>query len=167
MDVNELSARIQEQYRGELTAFRQELFGPEEILVVRGESVPEQRFASMGRVVSLEEPGVSLTLVGEVTDLGWTAEDPIVSGACVTVSIAGHDRGTDARASLPADETDAWLQAVIGAERVRHAYRAGSLSGADGRPGTVYYRLFLDTEGNPIPKPDSFEEPELRPMDEL
>ncbi|MFD1210913.1 hypothetical protein ACFQ36_02510 [Arthrobacter sp. GCM10027362] len=165
--MNELSARIQDKYREELEAFRQQLFGPEEHLVVRGESVPEQRSAGMGPVVSPENPGVAISLGGDVVDLGWTPEDPTISGACVTVSVAGRDRITGAPASLPTGECDAWLQAVIGAERVGHTYRAGTLSGVDGRLSTVRYRLFLDTDGNPIPKPDNFEDPDLRRMGEL
>ncbi|NKX55796.1 hypothetical protein [Arthrobacter mobilis] len=167
MDVNELSAKIQDRYREELDAFRQQLFGTQEHLVVRGESVPEQRFAGLGPVVSLEDPRIRMTLGGDVVDLGWTPEHPTAEGACVTVSIAGHDHVTGERAMLPAGECDAWLQAVIGADRTRHAYRAGTLSGVDGRLSTVYYRLFLDTEGNPIPKPDYFDDPDLRSMDEL
>lgn len=167
MDVNQLSAQIQGRYRDELDTFLQQLFGPEEILIVRGESVPEQRFASMGPVVSLEDPQVMLTLNGEVTDLGLTADDPTLSGAYVAVSVAGHDRATGMRVSLPTSECDAWLQAILGAERVLHAYRTGTLGGEDGRVSTAYYRLFLDVEGNPIPRPDGFDDPDLRRMNEL
>jgi hypothetical protein len=167
MDVNELSARIQDRYGDELAAFRHQLFGPEEILIVRGESVPEQRYAGLGPVVSLEDPMVMLTLNGEVADLGWTADDPTLSGACVAMSVAGHDRTTGMRVSLPTGECDAWLQAVLGAERVLHAYRTGTLSGVDGRVSTAYYRLFLGVDGNPMPRPDNFEDPELRRLNEL
>jgi hypothetical protein len=149
MDVNGLSTLIQDRYR------------------VRGESVPEQRFAGMGPVASLDNPGISITLAGEVADLGWTEEDPTADGVCLTVSVAGRDRATAERVAPPTGETDAWLLAFLGPEWFRHAYRAGTRSGGNGRLTTVYYRLFLDTEGNPIPKPEDYEDADLRRMDEL
>src|SRR4051794_16172739 len=167
MDVNGLSTLIQDRYRMELAGFREQLLGPEEILLVRGESVPEQRFAGMGPVASLDNPRISITLAGEVADLGWTEEDPTADGVCLTVSVAGRDRVTGERVALSTGETDAWLQAFLGTERVGHAYRAGALRGGSGSLTTVYYRLFLDTEGNPIPKPEDYDDADLRRMGEL
>ncbi|MFJ6419201.1 hypothetical protein [Paeniglutamicibacter sp. NPDC091659] len=167
MDINELSARIQKKYREPLAAFRGKVFGPEGHSGPHNEKDPDRRLPHLGPVRSLWDKHVDLTLGGDVSDLGWLMEDPSVAGTCVTISIAGHHRVMGGRTSLPSGECDAWVQAIFDPEWMDDAYRAGTLSGVDGRLSTVYYRLFLDEAGKTMDKPANFNSPELRKMSEL
>lgn len=167
MDVNELSARIQDKHRIALADFRRRLFGPEGHSGLHNENDPDRRIPGLGPLRSLEDRHADLTLSADVSDLDWFTEDSSETGSCVTVSIAGHHRVMGGRTSLPSGECDAWVQAILGVAWMDHVYRAGTLSGVAGRLSTVYYRLFLDTEGNPKDKPVGFQDMDLRRVSEL
>lgn len=167
MDVNELSARIQKKHREAIAGFRAKIFGPEGHSGAHNESDPDRRIPGLGPVRSLRDKHVDLTLGGDVADLSWLMEDPTVTGTCVTLSVAGHHRVMGGRASLPAGECDAWVQAIFDPGWMDHAHRAGTLSGVAGRLSTVYYRMFLDKDGKPMDRPVNFDHPGLRLMGQL
>lgn len=167
MNINELSMRIQDKYRQTLTDFRRKILGEEGRSTALNQNDPHREIPSIGRIRSLEDKHVELTIVADAADLDWFAEDPALEGTCITVSMAGHHRLLGSRTSLPTGECDAWLRAILGAHWADHAYRAGTLSGVDGRLSTVYYRLFLDGDDCPMLRPDSYKERGLRKMSEL
>lgn len=159
MNVNELSARIQQKHREAIEAFRIQVFGPEGHIGPHNDGDPDRRIPDLGPIRSLWDKHVDLTLGGDVSDLDWLVEDPTLTGTCVTISIAGHHRIMGGRTSLPSGECDAWVQAIFEPGWMDHAYRAGTLSGVDGRLSTVYYRMFLDEDGNPMDRPVNFDPP--------
>jgi hypothetical protein len=167
VNVDELSVRIQDKYRVELAGFRRKVFGPEGNTGAHNQDDPDRSIPGLGPVRSLEDRHVGLTVGADVAHLDWFTQTPGMEGSCVTMSIAGHHRVMGTRTSLPTEECDAWMQAVLGVAWSESAYRAGTLSGVAGRLSTVYYRLFLDEEGHPMPKPDSVQDRGLRPIDEL
>lgn len=167
MDINELSTRIQKKHREAIGRFRREILGPEGHSGKHHSNDAGRRIPGLGPVRSLIDRHVDLTLGGDCADLDWIMEDPPETGSCVTISIAGHHRMTGGRTSLPSGECDAWVREIFGPEWIDHAYRAGTLSGVDGRLSTVYYRVFLDGNGEPKQKPANFNHPGLRPMTEL
>lgn len=167
VDINELRARIQKRHREAIAVFRRKVLGPEGRSGAHNADDPGRRIPYLGPVRSLWDKRINLTLGGDISDLDWMMEDASATGSCLTLSIAGHHRLTGGRASLPSGECDAWVQAIFDSEWMGHAYRAGTLSGVEGRLSTVYYRLFLDPKGEPMPKPRNFDHPGLRPMSEI
>lgn len=177
VNVNELSAQIRTKYRRPLATFWEDLHGPAGHTGAHNVDDPGRRqMPSIPRVRSLDDPRIEISLVGDIANLDWFTSTPGLKGRVLTLSIAGHHRLMKTRTSLASGECDAWAAAVLGEDQIRHAYRAGTLSGSvaagtaapvGGRLMTVYYRLFLDENGLPMERPDELSDKLLRRMDEL
>lgn len=166
MDVPELAARIVKKYGEKIEALVRKVTGPQGHTGPATIDDPSRHIPSLGPVRSLYDARVDLTLGSDISDLAWLTEDTVAEGTCLTLSIAGHHRVTGARVPLPSGECDAWLRAIF-PQWAPAAYRAGTLSGVDQRLTTVYYRVFFDAAGEPMQKPEHFNHPGLRPLNEL
>lgn len=172
-----MSDLIRAKHRRALASFREDIHGPAGLTGADNVGDPSRRhMPSIPRVRSLDDPRIDISLVGDLAHLDWFTSTPGLKGTVVTLSIAGHHRLLKTRTSLATGECDAWAAAVLGEDAIKHAYRAGTLSGAipsastaaaGGRLTTVYYRLFLDETGHPMDKPVAMDDQLLRRMDEL
>lgn len=177
VNVNELTAQIRAKHRRVLASFLKEIHGPGGRTDAHNVDDPSRRnIPRIPHVQSMDDPRVDISLVGDIAALDWFTSTPGLKGSVLTISIAGHHRLMKTRTSLPTGECDAWAGAVLGEDLIKHAYRAGTLSGstpcggatpAGGRLTTVYYRLFLDENGHPMERPEAMSDRELRRMDEL
>lgn len=177
MNVPELSSKIRAKYRRQLASFREDLHGPDGHTGAHNVDAPSsRRMPAIPRVRSLDDPRIEISVVGDIANLDWFTSTPGLKGQVLTLSIAGHHRLMKTRTSLATGECDAWAAAVLGEDQIKHAYRAGALSGSvptgtvepvSGRLMTVYYRLFLDDGGLPMERPEEMSDKLLRRMDEL
>lgn len=175
--MNELREQIRVKHRRALTAFLEEIYGPDGPTGSHNVDDPSKRnMPRISHVRSMDDHRIDISLVGDIAALDWFTSTPGLKGTVLTVSIAGHHRLMKTRTSLASGECDAWAGAVLGKDLIQHAYRAGTLSGhtpagsrtpAGGRLTTVYYRLFLDENGQPMERPEAMNDSELRRMDEL
>ncbi|HKU34098.1 MAG TPA: hypothetical protein VJP90_00975 [Paenarthrobacter sp.] len=141
--VAELTAKIQRTHGLELRNF---LTG---MVSESGPLNPGRRQYRFGPTAAMEDRTVKLTMVAETAEFGWFTLGRAPAGTCLTLSLVAHHEETGLSASLPRAECEAWMRALLGNSWMPHVYSCECAAGAN----VVSYRVYLDAQQRPIPKP--------------
>lgn len=158
MDVNELTAAVQDAYRSRLAVFRSALLGPNGLPGARAVAHPSWKIQEFGPVRSLANSFADVTISADRAELAWLTGNPALAAQCVTVSVAVHHKVLGTRISLTSTDYVAWVQAVVGVSWMRFVYKAGVVTDFAGRTITQYFRGFLDQQSLPGLCPQEYEE---------
>lgn len=166
MDFAEMTALISKRNADVLDALRRKLFDESNIL---SPANPYEKFrpSTAGPLRSVADRHTVITFGADLGELAYVEDKPEMEGRRITVSMAGHHRTMGGPTTLATAETDAWLYALLGEDLARFAYHAGAMSGSGPTPRltTVYYFLYLDPDGKPMPKPSDDEGAVFAPVD--